>query len=115
MLPDVLKAAQKLEEEYRLSPEVIDLRTVAPWDVNSVLTSFKKTGVLVIAHKAVRHADLGAEIAATIYGQALDYVDCEIARVGSRFAPTPFAPELERFVIPGEADVVEATLKILAR
>ncbi len=115
MVPEALKAAEILQQEDGVSAEVVDLRTISPWDKETVLASFRKTGALVIAQKAVRQAGLGAEIAAVVYEEALDFVDMEIARVGAKFAPTPFAPHLERYVVPGVEDIVDATRATLAR
>lgn len=115
MVPDALKAADTLEKQDGVKAEVVDLRTISPWDKETVLASFRKTGALVVAQKAVRQAGLGAEIAATVYEEALDYVDVEIERVGAKFAPTPFAPELERYVVPGVEDIVAAARRTLER
>ena len=115
MVPEALRAADQLETSDGVHAEVVDLRTVSPWDKKTVLASFKKTGAMVVAQKAVRQAGLGAEIAATVYEEALDYVDVEIARVGAKFAPTPFAPELERYVVPGVDDIVNAVRTTMER
>lgn len=110
-----LQAAEQLAKEDGVEAEVVDLRTVSPWDKETVLRSFRKTGALVVAHQAVRQGGVGAEIAATVYEEALDLVDVEIARVGAKFAPTPFAPHLERYVIPGKDEIVAAVRATLER
>ncbi|MCL6522157.1 MAG: alpha-ketoacid dehydrogenase subunit beta [Firmicutes bacterium] len=115
MVAMALEAAERLAREDGVAAEVIDLRTVSPWDRETVLASFRKTRALVVAHQAVRQGGMGAEIAATVYEEALDEVDVEIARVGARFAPTPFAPELERYVVPGAEEIVAAARETLER
>jgi pyruvate/2-oxoglutarate/acetoin dehydrogenase E1 component len=115
MVNHALKAADRLKQDDGIDVEVIDLRTVSPWDEETVLASYRKTGAAVIAHQAVRQGGFGAEVAATLYERALDHVDVEIARVGARFAPTPFAPELERVVIPGVDEIMAAVRTTLAR
>ncbi len=91
-----------------LSAEVIDLRTLTPLDMQTVAASVMKTHRVVIAHEAVRNGGVGAEIAARLAGELFDELDAPITRVGCRFAPIPFAPELERAVLPGTADIVRA-------
>lgn len=108
MVHQATQAAEQAAEQHGIDVEVLDLRTISPWDRETVLQSFRKTGAAVIAHQAVRQAGFGAEIAATLYEEALDRVDVEIARVGAAFAPTPFAPELERAVVPGADEILDA-------
>lgn len=115
MVPEALAAAEELAARDGVLAEVIDLRTVLPWDRETVLRSFEKTRAMVVAHKAVRHCGLGAEIAATVYENLLDLVDVEVARVGARFAPTPFAPVLERYVVPGKEEIVAQVRTTLER
>lgn len=115
MVRMALKAAEQLQQEDGVEAEVLDLRTVSPWDKGAVLRSFAKTKAMVVAQQAVRQGGFGAEIAATVYEEMLDVVDVEIARVGARFSPTPFAPELEAYVVPGTAEIVGAVRDTLAR
>ncbi len=110
-----LQAAEELQEEDAVQAEVVDLRTISPWDKETVLRSFSKTRAMVVAHQAVRQGGFGAEIAATAYEEMLDVVDVEIGRVGAKFSPTPFAPELEAEVVPGKAEIVRAARDVLAR
>ncbi len=110
-----LEAADRLQEEDGVAAEVIDLRTVSPWDKETVLASFRKTRAMVVAHQAVRQGGFGAEIAATVYEEMLDFIDVEIGRVGARFSPTPFAPALEREVVPGTAEIVREAREVLSR
>ncbi|PLX32414.1 MAG: alpha-ketoacid dehydrogenase subunit beta, partial [Clostridiales bacterium] len=94
MMTLVHKAAEKLEAEG-YSVEVIDLRTLAPFDKETVIESVKKTHRLLIAHEAVKVGGLGSEVAAVVAEEALDYLDAPIVRVGAKFTPVPFSPTLE--------------------
>lgn len=93
-----LEAARQLAEQDNLDVEVIDLRSLWPWDKETVLHSVKKTKRVVIAHEAPRSGGFGAEIAATILEEAFDYLDAPILRVGAPHVPVPFSPTLESFV-----------------
>lgn len=115
MVHDAIAAAEQAHARWGVSAEVLDLRTISPWDREAVLASFRKTGSAVVAHQAVRQGGVGAEIAATLYEEALDYADAEIARVGAAFAPTPFSPELERIVVPGADQILDAIVSTQAR
>lgn len=112
MLPKALEAAQQLEGEG-IACEVIDPRTLVPLDVETLVRSVRKTGRLVIAHEAHRRAGPGAEIAAVIAEEALDYLDAPIRRVAAKNVPLPYAPTMEQFVLPSTADVVAAVREVL--
>lgn len=106
------KAAAMLAEDG-MSAEVIDLRTISPWDRETVLASVRKTGRAVIAHEAVRSFGVGAEIAATIQEEAFDSLEAPVARLGAPFAPVPFAQALEQaYIVSAEqiADAARATV-----
>lgn len=90
-----LKAAATLAAEG-IEVEVIDLRTVQPWDEAAVFASVARTHRVVIAHEAVRAFGVGAEIAARIAEDAFDELDAPVIRVGAPFTPVPFASSLER-------------------
>jgi pyruvate dehydrogenase E1 component beta subunit len=106
-----LDAAEKLAEEG-ISVEVVDPVTLQPLDMSVIATSVAKTHRAVIAHEAVRFGGFGAEIAALIQEHAFDDLDAPVLRVGERFAPVPFAPVLEQYVVPGEAQIIEAVRKV---
>lgn len=101
MVLNALEAAEELEKEG-ISAEVVDLRSLVPLDKETVLESVKKTGRLVIAQTAVKKSGFGAEVAAVVAEEALDYLDAPIKRVGAPFCPVPFTPVLEKeyFVSP---------------
>jgi pyruvate/2-oxoglutarate/acetoin dehydrogenase E1 component len=112
MVQTALDAAQILAEEA-ISAEVIDLRTLLPLDMVTIAASVSKTHRVVIAHEAVRNGGVGAEIAARIGTELFDELDAPVLRVGCPFAPIPFAPELERALLPGSAHIVQAVRKDL--
>lgn len=112
MVSKALHAAEMLEKEGT-STEVIDPRTLSPLDENAILESVKRTGRLVIVHEAWKRCGIGAEIAAMIAEQAMDYLDAPIKRVAGLNVPTPFSPALEKRVIPSENDIVKAVKEIV--
>lgn len=112
MVSLALEAADMLSEEG-IYPDVIDLRTLSPIDIDIICDSVKKTGRLLVVHEACRQAGLGAEIAAQVMENAFDYLDAPVCRVAGSDVPMPFAGELERAVVPQIQDIVTAgrTLK----
>ena len=91
----------------RLSIEVIDLQSLVPIDYETVITSVKKTGNILICHEAVRRCGVGAEIASVIYEKAFDFIDSPIKILGSKNTPIPFSPVLENYIIPDEEKIIE--------
>ncbi len=104
MVWEALAAADKLMEEG-IELEVVDLRTIAPLDKETILGSVEKTGRLVIAHEAVKSFGLGAEIAAFVLEEAFDYLDAPIVRVGAPGTPVPFSSPLEKAYLPNSAQI----------
>lgn len=106
MMGLALEAAEKLEAAG-YSVEVIDLRTLAPFDKETVIESVKKTHRLLIAHEAVKIGGLGSEVAAVVAEEAIDWLDAPIVRVGAKFTPVPFSPTLEQAYRPKVEDIVD--------
>jgi 2-oxoisovalerate dehydrogenase E1 component beta subunit len=102
------EAAQRLEREADVSVEIVDLRTVLPWDREAVLRSVEKTSKVLVLHEDTRTGGFGAEIAATIAEEAFEHLDAPVKRVAAPDTPVPFAPVLERAFIPQVEDVVAA-------
>ena len=94
-----LEAAAMLEKEG-IDVEIVDIRTLVPFDEDSVLASVRKTGRAVVAHEAVMTAGFGGEIAARIADKAFQWLDAPVKRVAAFDSPTPFAPTLEKAVLP---------------
>ncbi len=113
---DTDKVTQEVEAEKEgISVEVIDPRTLLPLDEDAIIDSVKKTTRAVTAHEAVTRMGFGAELAAVIQYGAFDYLDAPIERVGSKFAPLAFAPQMEQFVVPHAADVLAAIRRTVGR
>ena len=108
-------AAAKEAEEAGISVEVVDPRTLLPLDEEALVASVKKTNRCVVAHEAVTRMGFGAEVAALVQHQAFDYLDAPVERVGARFAPIPFAPVMEEFVIPHAHDVLAAIKRTVGK
>ncbi|HEX8183661.1 MAG TPA: alpha-ketoacid dehydrogenase subunit beta [Blastocatellia bacterium] len=96
------------------SVEVVDLRSLAPLDKETVLESVKKTSRALIVHEANMTAGFGAEIAALIAGEAFDYLDAPVMRVASLDVPVPFSPPLEMAMLPSVDKITAAARKLLA-
>ena len=109
-----LEAADILAREDGIHVMVVDLRSLAPLDVDLILDSVKKTGKVLIVHEDTLTGGIGAEIAALISEQAFQYLDAPIKRVASLDTPVPFAPPLEEFFLPNTAKIVNA-LRELSR
>jgi pyruvate dehydrogenase E1 component beta subunit len=111
MVVEAQKAAANLEQDG-ISVEIIDPRTVQPLDIDTIVTSVKKTHRVVVVHEAVEFGGIGAEISSQIQESAFDYLDAPVARLAAPFAPVPFAPILENAYIP-DAPRIEAVVRRL--
>ncbi len=105
MVQEAMKAAERLEKEG-ISAEVIDLRSIKPWDEELVYQSVLKTGRLLVADTAWYSFGIGAEIAATIGERAFEYLKCGVMRVAYPDIPTPASVTLEDEFYAGEEDIV---------
>lgn len=106
-----LRAAQKLSDEG-ISIEVIDLRSVAPWDKETVLASVKKTGRALVVHEDKLTGGFGGEVASWIGEHAFTFLDAPVARLGSKDCAVPFARILESAILVQEQDVVDTARKV---
>lgn len=106
MLHESLTAAETLADEG-IECEVIDPRTLQPFDTATVVESVRKTNYAVVVHEAVRFGGLGGEISAQIQEQAFDYLDGPVARVGAPFSPVPFSPVLEGHYLPNARRIAD--------
>ena len=112
MVGPCLAAAESLAK-LGTSVELIDLRTISPWDAETVLNSVAKTKRAVVVHEAIRSFGVGAEIAATIGEALFGSLRAPIQRVGSSHCPVPFSKSLEAAFIPDQARIASAIMKTL--
>lgn len=110
----VMEAA-KLLQEHGISVEIIDLRTLSPLDMDTILSSVKKTNRAMIVESGWRSFGIGSEIAARISEEAFDYLDAPVLRVGSKDIPLPYAENLERAALPSIDNVVSAVLGMFGK
>jgi 2-oxoisovalerate dehydrogenase E1 component beta subunit len=113
MVHTAADAAEELAGEG-VDVEIVDLRTLLPFDEEAILTSVAKTGYAIVLHEAPRTGGFGAEIAATIAEKAFEYLEAPIVRVTAPDTPVPYSPPLEDFYVPGKDDVLEVAKKLLA-
>ncbi|MCI4592015.1 alpha-ketoacid dehydrogenase subunit beta [Sphingobium sp. BYY-5] len=106
----IIRCQQALQPlaEAGISVELVDLRTVSPWDKEAVLASVAKTGRLLVAHEAVRSFGPGAEIASTVAEELFGQLKAPVRRLGAPYSPVPFAKVLEDAYIVSPERVVEA-------
>lgn len=107
-----LEVADILEKD-NVSVEVIDLRTVAPWDQKTVIESVKKTGRLIVIDEANPHNNTATDIASVVSDKAFDYLDGPIKCVCAPNTPVPFAPNLEKLYIPDAKKVLTEASEII--
>jgi pyruvate/2-oxoglutarate/acetoin dehydrogenase E1 component len=107
------EAADQVAEEDGTSVEILDLRTIIPWDRKAVLDSVEKTSKVIVLHEDTHTGGFGGEIAATIGEEAFEHLDAPVKRITAPDTPVPFAPTLEKAFIPQVEDVV-AGIKELA-
>lgn len=112
IIKEAYKAADELEKEGILC-EVIDLRTVRPLDINSILESVKKTNRLVILEEAWPFGNVSTEITYQVQQKAFDYLDAPIIKINTADTPAPYSPVLLEEWLPNSNDVVKAVKKVL--
>jgi pyruvate dehydrogenase E1 component beta subunit len=110
---DALAVANELADEG-IAVEVVDLRTVSPWDAATVLASVRKTRRAVVVHEAAKKFGPGAEIASVIHEALFAELKAPVARIGAKFSPVPFSRPLETVFMPSQADIEDA-VRSLAR
>jgi 2-oxoisovalerate dehydrogenase E1 component len=109
-----LVAAKLAEERHGVSTEVIDLRTVSPFDMEAVAASVRKTNRVIVAHEDSLSWGIGAEIVARIADECFPWLDAPVKRVASLDTWVAYAPDLERAILPEPENVVSAIEEVLA-
>jgi pyruvate dehydrogenase E1 component beta subunit len=112
MVWEAMAAATTLAQRG-ISAEVIDLRTLSPLDMDTLLRSLQRTHRAVVVHEAVTHGGIGAEVSARIQEAAFDWLDAPVHRVGAPFAPVPASPALEEAFVPNAGLIVANVERML--
>ena len=113
MVHEAMAAVDRLKD-LGIDAEVIDARSVQPFDTDTVITSIRKTHRALVVHEAVKFGGIGGEITAQIQEEAFDYLDAPVMRVAAPFSPVPFSPALERVYIPNADSIVARVKETLA-
>ena len=111
MMHRSMQAAQELEKEG-ISAEVIDPRSLVPFDWDTVKASVEKTGRVVIVEESPKHAGIGAEIAATLAEEYSEYLIAPIKRVAAPNTPAPFSPPMEKFYVPSVNKIIDSVRQV---
>ena len=114
MVKLALQAAEELEKAG-ISAEVIDLRSLRPFDVATVVESVKKTNRIVSVEEGWPFAGIGSEIAAIMMEECFDWLDAPLKRVTGKDVPLPYAANLERLATPQVEDIVAAAREVAYR
>lgn len=114
MVHRALEAAEKLAAED-IDVEVIDPRTLIPLDIDTIITSVKKTGRVLVVHEAHKNNGPSSEIASQIVERGFEYLKAPIARLGAKACPIPFSLVLENSVIPSVDDIIKSVQEICYR
>jgi len=113
MVQRAISASKELEKEG-ISVEIVDLRTLKPYDKNTIIESVKKTGKVIIIHEACKTGGFGAEIAAIISeSESFDYLDAPIKRLGGLDIPIPYNRYLEKHAVPQSEDIINASKELI--
>lgn len=112
MVDEALSAAQDLLKEG-VDAEVIDPRTLFPFDKDTVFDSVKKTNRVVVVTEEAKRGGFGGEISAVISEEMFDYLDAPVVRIGNYNVPIPFSPKLENYVLPNSNKISAAVKKTL--
>ena len=113
MVYTALEAAERLEQEG-VDVEVMDLRTLMPFDRQAIVETVKKTSKVILLHEATRTGGMAGELTAVINEGAFEYLDGPVVRVTSIDTPVPYAPPLEQFFMPQVEDVLKAVRSLAA-
>jgi len=115
MVQRAISASKELEKDG-ISVEIVDPRTLKPYDKKTIIESVKKTGKVIAVHEACKTGGFGAEIAAMISeSEAFDYLDAPIKRLGGLDIPIPYNRNLERHAVPQVEDIINAAKELIYR
>ena len=111
-VPLALQAAEKIQQDFDVSVEVIDPRTIKPLDIDTIVNSVKKTNRLVVAEESHAFASVGAEIAYQVMDSAFDHLDAPIKRISTAETPIPYAKNLEAMALPDVDKIIAAVKEV---
>ncbi len=111
-LPRSLQAAQELERQHGAKAEVIDLRTLSPYDWEAIAASVGKTSRALVVYEDMLSWGYGAEIAARIADELFDQLDAPVRRLAAKDSFVAYQPELENVILPQTADILQAMLEL---
>jgi pyruvate dehydrogenase E1 component beta subunit len=109
-----MQAAEELEKAG-ISAEIVDLRTLRPFDIETVVASVKKTNRIVTVEEGWPFAGIGAELSAIMMEEAFDWLDAPLKRVAGKDVPLPYAANLERLAVPQVEEIVTAAREVAYR
>jgi 2-oxoisovalerate dehydrogenase E1 component len=112
VVPRALQAAQRAEREHHLSVEILDLRTLSPYDWGAIANSVRKTNRVIVAYEDVLSWGYGAEIAARIADELFDHLDAPVRRVAAMDSFCAYQPSLEDKILPQTDDLYQAMLRL---
>jgi pyruvate dehydrogenase E1 component beta subunit len=111
----LLKAAERMAKDDGIEAEVIDLRSIRPFDTETIVKSVEKTNRAVVVEEQWRWFSVASEVAAHLQEHAFDYLDAPVERVSGAEVPAPYARNLEIAAFPSEDDVIDAVHRVLYR
>jgi 2-oxoisovalerate dehydrogenase E1 component len=100
-------AAHQAEKDH-ISVAVLDLRTIVPYDWDTIAAHVKRVNRIVVAHEDQVMCGFGAEIAARVSGELFEHLDAPVRRVGAKNVPVAYCPDLEEAILPQSADILKA-------
>ncbi|MFA9289792.1 MAG: pyruvate dehydrogenase complex E1 component subunit beta [Solirubrobacteraceae bacterium] len=112
ILKEVIKAADRVAEEFNISVEIIDLRTIRPLDIHTILESIKKTNRLVVVEEAWPYGSVATEITYLVQKEAFDYLDAPIERITTKDAPAPYAENLFNEWYIKKEEIIESIKRV---
>ncbi|HET9661864.1 MAG TPA: alpha-ketoacid dehydrogenase subunit beta [Thermomicrobiales bacterium] len=111
----LLKVAERMAKDEGIEAEVVDLRSIRPFDTETIVESVKKTNRAVVVEEQWRWFSVASEVAAHLQEHAFDYLDAPVERVSGAEVPAPYARNLEIAAFPSEDDVIDAVHRVLYR
>ncbi len=113
MVHEAIRAAEKIEQEAEYAVMIVDMRTLKPYDADTVIAAVAATNRVLVLHEGCRTCGFGAELSALVAEQAFHFLDAPVRRLTAPDCPVPFAPELERAFRPNADAIEQALLELI--